>query len=173
MRLEGKHVLNANRETVWKMLLDPEVLAKTTPGVQSLESTGNDTYNAVFAVKMGPVNGDFKGTMAVVDKVEPSEFTLKINMMGKIGTVNATGKLTLVAIGSHQTEVQFMGDAKLTGVLARTGQRVLNGVAKTMTQQFFESLESELEGTAPRSGLRAFFHRLWQTLKNIFSKQRR
>lgn len=172
MRLDGKHTLNADQATVWKMLMDPDVLARATPGVQKLESTGNDTYNAVFAVKMGPVNGDFKGKMSVVDKTEPSEFTLKMNMVGKIGTVNATGKLTLVAVNARQTEVVFSGDAKLTGVLARTGQRVLNGVAKTMTQQFFESLQAELEGAAAkRGGLRMFFHRLWETIKNIFSKQ--
>ena len=84
--------------------------------------------------------------MQVSDKIAPESFTLGMTMKGKIGHVEALGKLTLKSISDNQTEVLFAGDAKLGGKLARTGQRLLSGVAKTMTKQFFKSLGKAIDG---------------------------
>lgn len=174
MHLEGTQILNAPPEAVWKMLLDPEILARVTPGISRLEPVGEDKYNAISEIKMGPVNGSFRGTMEVCDRVELQSYVLKIKMTGKIGNVNAEGRLQLKPLnGGKQTEVDFAGDAKLTGTLARTGQRVLSGVANTMTNQFFRALEKEIEkefGPAPgaKPGLWA---RLVAWLKRLFGKK--
>ena len=75
--------------------------------------------------------------MEVADQVEHESFTLRMKQTSKIGNVNANGSISLKTIDGNQTEVTFSGDAKLSGTLARTGQRVLSGVARTMTNQFF------------------------------------
>ncbi|MGH1363658.1 MAG: CoxG family protein [Calditrichia bacterium] len=162
MHLEGTHTLKASREAVWKALLDPIVLAKVTPGAKSLEPLGNDEYKAIFEVKMGPVKGDFKGTLAVVDKVAPESYKLKIKLNGKIGNVNAEGDLKLNSLSKNETEVRFSGDAKLSGTLARTGQRVLSGVANSMTGQFFSAIDEEVTGVESGSTGRGS---LWQIIK--------
>ncbi len=173
MHLEGSYTFNAPRTTVWKLLLDHEILAKVTPGVKSLEPQGNDEYKAIFEVKMGPVNGSFSGRMAVADKQEPERFTLKMQMNGRIGNVSAEGALNLIELGPEQTEVRFAGDAKLTGTLARTGQRVLSGVARTMTNQFFKSIEKELETLrgAPAPAKVSLWQRLKRWLRRVFGRK--
>lgn len=143
MRLEGSHTLAASLQEVWNKLLDPAVLARTTPGVEKLEADGKNKYNASFLIKMGPVKGSFAGTLEVRDQLEPESFAVSMVVNGKQGYVAAEGKLALRAIADTQTEVQFSGDAKITGLLARTGQRVLQGVANTLTRQFFQALEQE------------------------------
>ena len=169
MHLEGAHHLPAPVDVVWNMLMNPDTLAKVTPGISSLESTGADTYNAISEIKMGPVSGSFKGTMEVVDKKEPEQFTLKIKQKSKIGNVNATGTIFLKPEGKT-TEVQFSGDAKLSGTLARTGQRVLSGVAKTLTNQFFEALEGEIQLSQGKEvKKKGFFARLAAWFKAFFS----
>lgn len=168
MHLDGTRILNISRQEVWKMLLDPGVLARTTPGVKRLEPDGEDSYTAVFEIRMGPVNGSFKGKLAVTDKIELRGYTLKMNLNGRIGNVAAEGKLNLKPVNSGQTEVSFSGDAQLTGTLARTGQRVLSGVANTMTTQFFASLEREIDGApAKKTG---FWQRIKQWVARLFGK---
>lgn len=144
MELSGKHVLQAPVDRVWNLLLDPEVLARITPGITRLEPLGEDEYEAIADVKIGPVNGSFSGKMAVKDKTPPEHFTLHILQESKIGNVNAEGTIRLIPKDETQTEVDFSGNAKLSGTLARTGQRVLGGVAKMLTKQFFKALEKEL-----------------------------
>lgn len=168
MHLDGTHTLNATPKEIWQLLLDPQVLGRITPGVKSLEPQGEDVYKTHFEVKMGPVNGAFQGKMAVLDKVEPESFSLKMDIRGKIGTVAAKGVLGLKPLdGKEQTNVSFSGDANLTGTLARTGQRVLSGVAKTMTAQFFKSLEEEL---AASKGITIEKMSLWQRILNWFRR---
>ena len=48
-------------------------------------------------------------------------------------------------VNDSQTEISFNGDVKLAGLLAGMGQRVLGGVANTLTKKFFENLDKELE----------------------------
>ncbi len=147
MHLTGKHTFNATTEKIWNMLMDAEVLARVTPGVSKLEETGTDQFKAIAQVRMGPVSGSFEGALEVAEKSEPESFMLKVKQNSRIGNVTADVKIHLKAIDDSTTELSFEGDAKLSGLLARTGQRVLSGVASTLSKQFFKSLEEEIEST--------------------------
>jgi len=128
--------------------MDPEFLARVTPGVTRLERTGDDTYEAIADIKMGPVKGSFSGDLAIKDKQEPGSFVLEVSQKSKIGNVSATIDLALESADENSTVMTFDGKAKLSGLLARMGQRVLSGVANTLTKQFFAALEEELSKTA-------------------------
>lgn len=142
MHLEGSHKLDAAPEVVWQLLNDPEVLTRLTPGLAELKSLEEDRYEALFEIKMGPINSAFSGTLEVRDKSEPRSYRLVIAVKGRVGTVEAEGTFDLQPEGS-QTIVSFSGDSKMTGVLARMGQRVLSGVGRMFTNQFFQELERE------------------------------
>lgn len=148
MHLKGSHSFNASRELIWSMLMDPEVLAKITPGISRLELIGEDQYDAIASVKIGPVKGEFKGKLDINDKEAPNHFTLLVSQKSKIGNVSAEVKIDLSETDTAGCEVAFDGKAKLSGLLARTGQRVLTGVANTLTKQFFAALEQEIESKA-------------------------
>jgi carbon monoxide dehydrogenase subunit G len=145
MQLKGTHTLPAAREQLWQHLMDPDFLARVTPGVTRLERTGDDTYEAIADIKMGPVKGSFSGDLSIRDKQEPASFVLEVTQKSKIGNVSATIDLNLQDAEGQSTVMSFDGKAKMSGLLARMGQRVLSGVASTLTKQFFASLEEELQ----------------------------
>lgn len=145
MQLKGSQVLQATPVMVWGLLMDTEVLARITPGITRLEPTGDDVYRAIADIKMGPVKGSFFGDLAVVHKNPPHHFRLDISQESKIGNVSAEIMIRLEAVNGTEAQMSFNGKARLSGVLARTGQRVLTGVANTLTKQFFNSLIKELE----------------------------
>ena len=148
MQLKGTHTLLISRQNLWELLMDPDFLAKVTPGVTRLERTGDDTYEAIADIKMGPVKGSFSGDLAVKEKNEPESFVLEVTQKSKIGNVSATINLGLVTVDDQQTSLEFDGKANLSGLLARMGQRVLSGVASTLTKQFFAALEEEISSDA-------------------------
>ena len=143
MHLDGTHTFTADRETVWSALNAPQVLGRATPGVTSLKPMGDDKYQAVFDIRMGPIKSAFDGTLEVTDKVAPERYTLLVNVDGKIGAVSAEGSFDLKC-EDGATVVTFAGDARMNGILARMGQRVISGVARMFTKQFFSALEREL-----------------------------
>lgn len=125
--------------------MDPEVLAKITPGDTSLDAQGPDDYKSVSTIKIGPVKGSFKGNVQVEDKNEPESFTIKMKQLSKIGNADVSVAMVLGDAGDGQSELSFDGKAKLSGLVARTGQRVLTGVANSITKSVFAALEEHIE----------------------------
>lgn len=148
MKIEGDHSLKASPAILWEKLLDTETLAKITPGVKHLEMTEPDQYIATSEIKIGPVQGSFKGNLSIKDKKEPEGFTLVLSQKSKIGNASAEVKLNILPQTGEETTIKYEGKAKLSGVLARTGQRVIGGVVKTLAKQFFKALEAELDSSA-------------------------
>ncbi len=145
MKLSGHHVVKAPPSAVWDLLMDPEVLARITPGLDKLEMVSPDRYDSVADVKIGPVKGSFRGTVEVTNKREGESFTLVVKQSSKIGSAKAEIDMLLKALTDDRTEFSFDGDAKLSGLIARTGQRVVSGVASMLTKQFFSALDEVVD----------------------------
>lgn len=127
--------------------MDPDTLAKVVPGISSLEKTGDNSFKSILNIKIGPVSGSFTGNLKLEDIIDQQSFTLKAQQNSKIGNANATVKINLTPVADKQTEVIFDGDVKLSGVLAGMGQRIIGGVANTLTKQFFSNLEKEINAS--------------------------
>jgi uncharacterized protein len=145
MQLTGNHVLNAPVTKVWSMLMDPVTLAQIVPAVSSLELIGNNEYKALAEVKMGPVSGSFSGHLSLLNIRENEGYSLHVKQTSKIGNADALINIGLKVLDNEQTELTFDGDARLSGLLARTGQRVISGVATTLTKQFFANFDEALK----------------------------
>jgi len=144
MELTGSHEISAGAQTLWNLLMDPDFLAKITPGITRMERVSDDNYLAIADVKIGPVKGSFKGEVQITEKTEPEAFTLLVQQKSSIGNVAASVRIRIQEITAEKSNIQFEGKAQLSGLLARTGQRVLSGVANTLSRQFFEALEAEI-----------------------------
>lgn len=144
MQLKGSQILNAIPGTVWEMLMDPVSLAKIIPGISSLEKISENAYKSNLHIKIGPINGSFSGNLQLEDIIVEKSFTLKAQQNSKIGNANTVVDILMAPSDNNQTEVNFLGDVKLSGMLASMGQRVISGVAASLTKQFFTNLEKEL-----------------------------
>ena len=147
MQLTGNQTLTATPTKLWQLLMNPDVLARIVPGVSKLEKLSENSFKSILNIKLGPVGGSFTGNLQLEDIVKEESFTLKAQQNSKIGNANAAVKINLVSKNDQETEISFDGEAKLSGMLASMGQRVIGGVANTLTKQFFTNLEKELTAT--------------------------
>ena len=148
MTIKGQYTLPASREKVWDALLDPEVLARTLPGCQSLESLGGDQYKMRMKLALASVQGLFDGKVSLEDQRPPSSYRLRVSGTGKIGFVNGSGQLKLEPAGDSGTVVSYEGDVKVGGMIAAVGQRLLDMTSKMMTKRFFSALAGEFTAAA-------------------------
>ena len=140
MKIQGEHHFQAPREEVWKAVLDPKVLSNSLPGFQRLDSIGDNEYEGALEIKVGPVQGDFQGTLKLSDLKEPSSYRFKLNGMGAAGFVDGEGLLVLEEAGSG-TRLNYEVDARVGGRIAGVGQRLLDSSAKVLARQTLEGLE--------------------------------
>jgi carbon monoxide dehydrogenase subunit G len=94
------------------------------------------------------VKATFKGHVTLSDLV-PNE-ALTITGEGKGGAAGFAkgGAEVRLAEKDGGTELSYDVEAKVGGKLAQLGSRIIDGFAKKMADQFFDNLQSSLEGPA-------------------------
>jgi carbon monoxide dehydrogenase subunit G len=139
MKIAGSHLLPVAPDEAYRILQDPEVLARTIPGCESLEKIGENEYRMKMKMAMAAVSGAFEGKVRITDQTPPSSFRLIVEGTGKIGFVKGDGLLKLSPSGDA-TEVAYDGDVQVGGTIAAVGQRLIDMTAKAMIKKFFEKL---------------------------------
>ncbi|MBI4300754.1 MAG: carbon monoxide dehydrogenase subunit G [Chloroflexi bacterium] len=143
MEIKGTYTLNAPRERVWLLLMNPEALQRALPGCESLTAAGENTYEAALKVGVGAVRGSYNGTVELKDLANPTSYTMVVEGSGSLGFVRGTGFVELEEQGGA-TLVKVHGEAEVGGLVAGVGQRLLGGVAKIMIDQFFKSMAGQI-----------------------------
>ena len=144
MKVEGSYRFDAERESVWDALLDPSILAACIPGCQKLEPTGEDAYDIAISVGVGAIRGAYQGTVTVADKSHPDSYRMLVEGRGGGGTVRGDALLTFSS-SQGGTEVTLVGDALVTGVVARVGQRLMGNASRMLMNQFFDCMKSHID----------------------------
>ena len=145
MELKGSEIFKATPTQIWSILMDTPTLARITPGVSRLEETGENEFDAIADVKIGPVKASFKGKLTLSEIIESKQFNINVKQNSKVGNVDAKIALQLEAVSPTETQLAFNGKANFSGTLASKGSRVLSGVASSLTKQFYRELSTEID----------------------------
>jgi uncharacterized protein len=141
--IEGNYTFDAPREKVWDVLLDPKIIAQCMPGCESMNEVGPDQFEAVMKVGVASVKGTYKGKVTIKDKTPPLHYVLSGAGQGGPGFMR--GDLTIdLAEQDGKTLLKYRAEPQVGGLIAAVGQRMLNGVAKMMVEQFFKKMETFL-----------------------------
>ena len=143
MKVHGSYEVDADIETVFRWLNDPDVLAEVIPGAESLRATGENTYEATLKIRIGAVRGSYSGKVEVRDPSPPRSFTLHVEGKGPGAFVSADGRFVLSELEGARTRIDVEGDAEIGGVLARVGQRMFGSAAKSLMNKFFDGLKKQ------------------------------
>jgi carbon monoxide dehydrogenase subunit G len=138
MTMTGEVPLPAKREEVWAKLNDPAVLKACIPGCEELNMLSDNEFEAVAVNKIGPVKAKFKGKVTLSDLDPPNGY--KISGQGDGGIAGfAKGGATVQLVDHEEgTLLKYDVEAQIGGKLAQLGQRLINGAAKKMADEFFQ-----------------------------------
>lgn len=143
MKIQGSYVFEAPREQVWRALLDPGILARTLPGCEKLERVAENEFRGVLNVQVGPVKGQFQGSLLISDLKPAEGYHMKLDGKGPAGFMTGEGDLTLAGTGSATT-LTYDLDSQVGGRIAGVGQRLLESSTKSITRLGLEGLAREI-----------------------------
>jgi carbon monoxide dehydrogenase subunit G len=147
MKLTGTRTIAAAPEVVWAALNDADVLQACIPGCESLDKTSDTSFEAVVKQKVGPVSATFKGAVDLTDMNPPHSYRISgEGKGGAAGFAKGGADVSLAAVEGG-TELTYNVDAKVGGKIAQLGARLIDGFAKKMADQFFETFQKVVEGT--------------------------
>ncbi|QTD43759.1 CoxG family protein [Ottowia testudinis] len=144
MDMQGSRQLAVTQQQAWDSLNDPEVLKVCIPGCDSIEATGENAYALTNAIKVGPVSAKFKGNLQLTDISAPDSYTINFDGNGgAAGFGKGSAKVSLTP-NAEGCELGYTVNASVGGKIAQVGQRLIDGVAKSMAESFFKRFDEEM-----------------------------
>jgi uncharacterized protein len=148
MQLESARRISAPPRVVWEKLNDTDTLKACIAGCESLEPDGEDRFALTLKTRIGPVAATFKGRLTLTDVVPGQAYTLNFDGQGgAAGFGRGSARVRLQPIDA-ETELRYSAKAEIGGRLAQLGQRLIDGAARAMVDDFFTRFERRLAASA-------------------------
>lgn len=149
MDMQASRQLAVTQQQAWDALNDPEVLKLCIPGCDKVEATGENQYAVGVSVKIGPVSAKFNGKITLSDIVAPQSYTITFDGQGgAAGFGKGTAKVVLTP-NDAGCELAYTVHAQVGGKVAQLGQRLIDGAAKGMAEDFFKRFDNEMQRRFP------------------------
>ena len=136
MKLAGSYKLNVKKEHVWKALNNQNILKQCIPGCESFDKESSTVFNATATNQIGPMNATFSGTVTLSNIQENRSYTLSGEGQSPVGFANGRADVKLKE-ENGTTTLSYEVDVNVGGKIAQLGSRLINGVAKKMSDYFF------------------------------------
>ena len=136
MKLAGTYRLNVKKEIVWKALNNPEILKQCIPGCDSFSKEGENIFNASATNQIGPMNATFSGTVKLSNIKKNESYTLSGEGQSSVGFANGSADVKLLE-DNGVTTLDYAVNINVGGKIAQLGSRLIDGVAKKMSDYFF------------------------------------
>ena len=136
MKFSGSYKLNVSKEVVWKALNDADTLKQCIPGCESFEKESNAVFNVTATNQIGPMNATFSGKVTLSNIQENQSYTLSGEGQSSIGFANGSADVKLKE-ENGATTLTYEVNVNVGGKVAQLGSRLIDGVAKKMSDYFF------------------------------------
>jgi len=136
MKLIGSYKLNVRKEVVWKALNDANTLKQCIPGCESFQKESDTIFNATATNQIGPMNATFSGKVTLSNIQENQSYTLSGEGQSSVGFANGSADVKL-SEENGITTLSYEVNINVGGKIAQLGSRLIDGVAKKMSDYFF------------------------------------
>ena len=146
--LKKNFPLESNADDAWGLLRNIESVANCMPGAEITKVVDDENFEGKVKVRLGPVNMEFNGTIAV-KSVDAASQQIQLMASGKDkkGTSTVSMDLTANIEADGGVGSALLGDAKVVvdGKLASFGQRMMAQVSDQILDQFADNFRTELK----------------------------
>lgn len=137
MEMSGEQRIPLPQQKVWEALNDPEILKACIPGCESIERVSENEYKVAMTAAIGPVKAKFTGKLVLADMNPPNSYSLAFEGSGgSAGFGKGSAQVSLAPEGGG-TLLTYRATASVGGKLAQIGSRLIDGVARKMSDDFF------------------------------------
>jgi hypothetical protein len=111
-----------------------------------LEKTEDDSgFRAVAKLKVGPVSARFKGRVTLSDLDPPNGYKITGEGEGGVAGFAKGGAVVGLSDKDGGTLLSYDVEAHIGGKLAQLGQRLINGSAKKLADEFFTNFSKAVQ----------------------------
>ncbi|HEX3663839.1 MAG TPA: carbon monoxide dehydrogenase subunit G [Rhizomicrobium sp.] len=148
MDFTGCYEIPATPEAVWAALNDPAVLQACIPRCEQMTRRDARHFDAVAAFRIGPLKATFRAVIEQSELDPPRRCLLKGEARGgAAGFGRGEAEVVLVPRHGGGTVLNYTARAIIGGKLAQIGQRLVDGAAKQIADDFFARFAAQIAAT--------------------------
>lgn len=145
MNLTGQQHLPVSQAQAWAALNDTAMLQAALPGCEALTPSGDNAFDVLMAVSVGPVKAKFKGKLQLSELNPPQSYRLSFEGSGGVaGHGKGQALVQLQAVAPQDTVLSYDVTASVGGKLAQIGSRLVDAASQKMAEDFFLRFQAAL-----------------------------
>jgi len=144
LHYEGAFDVAASKEKVYDFVNDPKKVTTIFPDVQSVKVIDEDNFQLKAKVGMSFIKGTMDVKLTLLEKKRPTFSKLRARGTGLNSAVDLESSFTLEDGPKGGTHVKWAADAKISGMMASIGSRLIDAQADKYVKQIIGSLEKKL-----------------------------
>jgi uncharacterized protein len=137
LQFAGSPVITAARQEVWTRLTDPDFVAASGPGVESVETLDPTHFKVISGLGVGSVKVRFRLDVELFDIIEGQKLKMRARGKAPGSAVDVVSNLELQDDGPGRTRLKWSAISELSGTVASVGARLLEGTARRLTEEFW------------------------------------
>ena len=157
MEINGEQRIALSQQRVWDALNDPAILKACIAGCESIERVSDNEYKVAMTAAIGPVKAKFSGKLLLADLNPPNSYSLAFEGSGGAAGFGKGSAQVSLAPDGDGTLLTYKANASVGGKLAQIGSRLIDGVAKKMSDDFFAKFNATV-APAAQAGVQTDTH---------------
>jgi carbon monoxide dehydrogenase subunit G len=139
MKLEfsGSPAIAAPRERVWQRLMDPQFVAQSAPGVESVERLDPTHFKVISGFGVGSIKVRFTMNVELFDIVAGKSAKMRVRGKAPGSAIDVVSSMHIEDAADRSSQLNWSATSEVSGTVASVGARLMEGTARKLTEQFW------------------------------------
>lgn len=152
LHFSGSPEVKAARVIVWQRLVDPRFVAESAPGIESVEVIDETHFRVISGFGPRAMRARITLDGELFDLVPGVSAKMRLRGNGPGSLIEVLSTISVRDVGPEKVRLEWTATSELTGGLANVGVRLLEGVARKMTEQFWDDFARRVGDQVMRVG---------------------
>lgn len=139
----GTYNFETDRKRVFAALTDPKTIESTIDGCQEIKEVAPNTYEVMVAVNTMGLHTTQPVQIHLTDLEPPKSYVLNLKAKSQVGTIQSKVAVRLEP-KDQGSVLHYDAEAKLSGIAAMMGSRMIEVTVKRLLDNFFGKLDRNL-----------------------------
>ena len=138
LQFSGSPEVRAPKHIVWQRLVDPRFVAGSAPGIESVEVIDSTRFRVISGFGPRAMKARITLDGELFDLVPGTSAKMRLRGNGPGSHVEVLSTIAVRDAGPGQVRLDWTATSELSGTVANLGAKLLEGVARKMTEQFWD-----------------------------------
>ena len=149
LQFSGAPEIATTRQHLWQRMMDPQFVAASAPGVESVERIDPTHFKVVSAFGVGAIKVRFRLDVELFDVVEKESAKMRARGKAPGSNVDVVAGMAIRELGPNRMQLEWTADSDVSGTIASVGARLLEGTARKLTEQFWTDSARRVQAESP------------------------